>query len=54
MTLKASMAITGLTLLALIASAPSFASTKAQIDFRADNAIARFYTLNPQNKELAR
>jgi lipid-binding SYLF domain-containing protein len=53
MTLKASMAITGLTLLALIASAPSFASTKAQIDFRADNAIARFYTLNPQNKELA-
>jgi lipid-binding SYLF domain-containing protein len=53
MTLKASMAITGLALLALIASAPSFARTKAQIDFSADNALARFYQLNPQNKGLA-
>jgi lipid-binding SYLF domain-containing protein len=53
MKLKASMAITGLTLLALLVSAPSFARTKAEIDGSADRAIARFYTLNPQNRELA-
>jgi lipid-binding SYLF domain-containing protein len=53
MKLKTLMAITGLTLLALIASAPSFARTKAEIDASADKAIASFYTLNPQNKELA-
>jgi len=53
MGLKALMAITGLTLFALIASAPSFARTKAEIDASADRALARFYALNPQHKELA-
>src|ERR1700683_2053926 len=53
MKLKALMAITGLTLFALIASAPSFARTKAEIGASADKAIARFYALNPKHKELA-
>jgi lipid-binding SYLF domain-containing protein len=52
MKLKALMAITGLTLFALIASAPSFARTKAEIDASADMALSRFYTLNPKHKEL--
>jgi lipid-binding SYLF domain-containing protein len=52
MKLKALMAITGLTLFALIASAPSFARTKAEIDASADKALSRFYTLNPKHKEL--
>jgi lipid-binding SYLF domain-containing protein len=45
--------IAGLTLLALIASVPSFARTKAQIDASADRALAHFYKLNPKHKELA-
>src|ERR1700722_8321715 len=45
--------IAGLTMLALIASAPSFARTKAQIDASADRALAHFYKLNPKHKELA-
>ena len=45
--------IAGLTMLVLIASAPSFALTKAQIDARADRALAHFYKLNPKHKELA-
>jgi lipid-binding SYLF domain-containing protein len=45
--------IAGLTVLALIASVPSFALTKAQIDARADRALAHFYKLNPKHKELA-
>src|ERR1022692_4359258 len=53
MKLKALMAITGLTLFALVASGPSFARTKAQIDASADKAIAHFYRLNPKHKELA-
>ena len=53
MKLNAMMAVTGLTLCALIASAPSFARTKAEIDASADKAIARFYAINPKNKELA-
>jgi lipid-binding SYLF domain-containing protein len=53
MKLKSMMAVTGLTLLTLIASAPTFARTKAQIDASATSAISRFYALNPQNKELA-
>src|ERR1035438_2151514 len=52
MKLKALMAITGLTLFALIASAPSFARTKAEIDASADKALSDFYTLNPKHKEL--
>src|ERR1039458_3725720 len=47
------MAITGLTLFALVASGPSFARTKPQIDASADKAIAHFYRLNPKHKELA-
>jgi lipid-binding SYLF domain-containing protein len=51
MRLKALLA--ALSLLALIASASTFALTKAQIDARADKALAHFYQLNPKNKELA-
>jgi lipid-binding SYLF domain-containing protein len=53
MKLKSMMAVTGLTLLALIASAPTFARTKAEIDASANSAVARFYAPNPQHKELA-
>jgi lipid-binding SYLF domain-containing protein len=53
MKLKSMMAVTGLTLLALIASSPSFARTKAEIDASANSAISRFYALNPQHKDLA-
>ena len=45
--------IAGLSLLALIASVPSFARTKAEIDASADKALAHFYKLNPKHKELA-
>ena len=45
--------IAGLSLLALIASVPSFARTKAEIDASADKALAHFYQLNPKHKELA-
>jgi lipid-binding SYLF domain-containing protein len=45
--------IAGLTVLALIASVPSFARTKAEIDASADRALAHFYKLNPKHKELA-
>src|SRR5271156_1279318 len=51
MRLKALLA--GLTMLALIASVPSFARTKAEIDASADRALAHFYKLNPKHKELA-
>src|ERR1700733_15954733 len=50
---KVLTAITGLTVLALIASAPSFARTKAEIDMSADRAMERFYTLDPQDRDLA-
>lgn len=53
MKLKAMMAVTGLTLLALIESPASLAGSKAEISASADRAIARFYALNPQHKELA-
>jgi lipid-binding SYLF domain-containing protein len=51
--MKLKALIAGLTMLVLIASAPSFALTKAQIDARADRALAHFYKLNPKHKELA-
>jgi lipid-binding SYLF domain-containing protein len=51
MSLKALIA--GLTMFVLVASAPSFALTKAQIDASADTALAHFYELNPKHKELA-
>jgi lipid-binding SYLF domain-containing protein len=53
MKLKSTLAIIGLTLFGLIASAPSFARSKAQIDASAYRAITRFYALNPQHKDLA-
>jgi lipid-binding SYLF domain-containing protein len=53
MKLKPMMAVTGLTLFALIVSTPSFAGTKAEIDASANRAITRFYALNPHDKELA-
>jgi lipid-binding SYLF domain-containing protein len=53
MKLRSMMAATGVALLALMASIPSFARTKAEIDSSADAAIAHFYALDPQNKALA-
>jgi lipid-binding SYLF domain-containing protein len=51
--LKILMAIAGLMMFAVVASAPSFARTKAQIDASADRALAHFYALDPKHKELA-
>jgi lipid-binding SYLF domain-containing protein len=53
MKLKTMMAMTSLTLLALIASTPGVARTKAEIDASAHRAMTHFYALNPQHKELA-
>jgi lipid-binding SYLF domain-containing protein len=53
MNLKSAMAVTGLTLFALIASSASFAGTKAEINASANRAVTRFYALNPHHKELA-
>ena len=50
---KVLTAIAGLTVLALVASAPSFARTKAEIDMSADRALERFYTIDPQDRDLA-
>src|ERR1700690_4363007 len=50
---KALTAITGLTVLALIASAPSFARTKAEIDMSADRAMEPFFNIDPQARHLA-
>jgi lipid-binding SYLF domain-containing protein len=50
---KVLMAITGLTVLAVVASTPSFARTKAEIDMSADRAMERFYMLDPQDRDLA-
>src|SRR5579863_4348599 len=50
---KVLTALTGLTLLALVASAPSFARTKAEIDMSADRALERFYAIDPQDRDLA-
>jgi lipid-binding SYLF domain-containing protein len=54
MKLKALAATTGLAVLALVASAASFAHSKAELDASADRAIHRFFALNPANKSLAR
>jgi lipid-binding SYLF domain-containing protein len=53
MKLKSKTAVSGLMLLTLVASAPSFARSPAEIDASANGAITRFYALNPQDKELA-
>src|ERR1700728_1205478 len=49
---KVLTAIAGLTVLALVASAPSFARTKAEIDMSADRALERFYAIDPQDRDL--
>jgi lipid-binding SYLF domain-containing protein len=46
-------AVAGLMLFGAIASSPSLARTKAEIDASADRALAHFYRLNPKHKELA-
>jgi lipid-binding SYLF domain-containing protein len=51
--LKALIPIATLMMFAVLATAPSFAATKAQIDARADGALAHFFALNPKHKELA-
>lgn len=53
MRLQTLTAVTGLTMLGLIASPASFAATKAEIDASANKAMKHFYTLGSMNKELA-
>jgi lipid-binding SYLF domain-containing protein len=53
MKLKALTAITGLTILGLVASSATFAATKAEISAHADRTLEHFYTLNPANRALA-
>ncbi len=52
MKLKALTAVTGLTILALVASGSCLASSKAEISARADRTLEHFYALNPANKQL--
>jgi len=47
------VAVAGLTVLGLVASAPSFARSKAEIDASADSAVKHFYTMSPRHQELA-
>jgi lipid-binding SYLF domain-containing protein len=53
MKLTALAATTGLALLALVASAASFANTKVELDASADRALHHFFAMNPANKQLA-
>jgi lipid-binding SYLF domain-containing protein len=53
MKLNTLMAVAGLTVLGLAASAPSFARSKAEIDASADAAAKHFYAMSPRNRELA-
>lgn len=46
------LAVTGLAMLGLVASAPTFARTKAEIDASANSAVERFYTLNAEHQRL--
>jgi lipid-binding SYLF domain-containing protein len=46
------LAVIGLTVLGLVASAPSFARSRAEIDASADSALQHFYALNPEHKRL--
>jgi lipid-binding SYLF domain-containing protein len=52
MNIRNLVASSGLALLGLLASVPSPASSKAQIDARADRAVTDFIALNPRHKEL--
>ena len=51
-TLAALTLATGLTMLGLLASAPSLAATRAELDASANRALEHFYTLGSMNKEL--
>jgi lipid-binding SYLF domain-containing protein len=53
MKLRTLTAVTGLAILGLLASAPSFAATKAELNASAKKALTHFYTLGSMNKELA-
>jgi lipid-binding SYLF domain-containing protein len=53
MKLKPLAASIGLTVLGLIASATSFAHSKAELNASAAKALKHFYALNPANRELA-
>ena len=53
MKLNALAAVTGLAVLALVASAASSARSKVQIDASADKALHHFFALNPANRQLA-
>jgi len=46
-------AATGLTLLSVFASAACYATSKADLNASADQAISHFYALSPMNKQLA-
>ena len=47
------MAVTGLTMLALIASSATFAATKSQINRRVTDTLGQFDALNSANKTLS-
>jgi lipid-binding SYLF domain-containing protein len=51
--LKALIPAIGLIMIGLVASAPSFARTKAEINASADRTLAHFYTLNSKHRDLA-
>jgi len=53
MKMKTLTTATSLMILGLLASASSFAATKAELDASANKAVQEFYTLSPKNKELA-
>jgi lipid-binding SYLF domain-containing protein len=53
MKLRARTVLTGLSLLAVIASSVCAASSKAQLNERADHTLTRFYALNAANKSLS-
>ncbi len=53
MKLNFSMAVTGLTMLALIASSATFAATKSQINERVTDTLGQFDSINSANKTLS-
>lgn len=53
MKLNFSMAVTGLTMLALIASSATFAATKSQINERVTATLGQFDSINSANKTLS-
>src|ERR1700691_1230815 len=53
MKLKLSMAVTGLTMLAVIASSATFAATKSQINERVNATLGEFDAINSANKNLS-